>query len=168
MVKTLSVLFFDEVILYDGDFKQLVKIKHKDIDYGRFANYLSDEKLMTSIANIGYGDCTITVTDCSQKKPNLQKLKASIDVLDSKYLTIGNQIWQICMLTKDKKVSLMQLTIDKQESKIHFYPLENYAKNEEANRLDEMTCFQIVGDRLYIIMKNGTIKNYLINDVSST
>lgn len=160
--------FFDEVILYDGDFKQLVKIKHKDIDYGRFANYLSDEKLMTSIANIGYGDCTITVTDCSQKKPNLQKLKASIDVLDSKYLTIGNQIWQICMLTKDKKVSLMQLTIDKQESKIHFYPLENYAKNEEANRLDEMTCFQIVGDRLYIIMKNGTIKNYLINDVSST
>ncbi|MFE1938428.1 hypothetical protein [Leptospira kirschneri] len=160
--------FFDEVILYDGDFKQLVKIKHKDIDYGRFANYLSDEKLMTSIANIGYGDCTITVTDCSQKKPNLQKLKASIYVLDSKYLTIGNQIWQICMLTKDKKVSLMQLTIDKQESKIHFYPLENYAKNEEANRLDEMTCFQIVGDRLYIIMKNGTIKNYLINDVSST
>lgn len=24
--------FFDEVILYDSDFKQLVKIKHKDID----------------------------------------------------------------------------------------------------------------------------------------
>lgn len=65
-------------------------------------------------------------------------------------------------VNKKRKISLMQLTVDKQESKIRFYSLENYAKNEETNRLDEMACFQIVEDRLYVIMKDGTIKNYLI------
>lgn len=65
-------------------------------------------------------------------------------------------------VNKKRKISLMQLTVDKQESKIRFYSLENYAKKEETNSLDEMACFQIVDDRLYVIMKDGTIKNYLI------
>ncbi len=157
-------VFQDEVVLYDATFKKLAKVKHKDIGDGPNVVYLPSDKLMVSM-NSDYGNCKLIVADCSQKEPVLQKQTLPINVYEERHIFLlrGNVIWQLCMMTKTKQLSVMQLLVDRTASKVNFYPLEKFADNEDSYRLDETQCFQICDDQLFLVTKDGIIKTYSLS-----